>query len=72
MAPNHTQNHQFGIILTRKDEQISSLKNPCWFIIWLVVYLPLRKIWDYYSQYMENMFETTNQLLYGIIFYYPI
>ena len=33
-------------------------------IIWLVVYLSLWKIlvkWDDYSQYMEKMFQTTNQ-----------
>ena len=37
------------------------------YILWLVVYLPLWKMmefvsWDHYSQYMEKMFQTTNQV----------
>ena len=33
---------------------------------WLVVWIPLKILvsWDYYYQYMENMFQTTNQNIY--------
>ena len=34
---------------------------------WLVVSTPLKSMkvsWDYYSQYMEKMFQTTNQIIY--------
>jgi len=42
------------------------LYTHTYILYWFVVSTPLKNMkvsWDYYSQYMENMFQTTNQYI---------